>query len=88
MNEFNVRERVENAVFAVVAAIRRGLWLQKKWAIEDTTFSQPEGRGVRLICPEGHPYWGRSLSGAEQELVEEKRDCPACERGRALITFS
>jgi len=88
VSESSLRQRLERVVFAVVEAVRRGLWLQKKWSIKDTTFGSPEGRGVYLICPEGHQYWGRSLSGAERELVEEKRECPACERGRTLIILS
>ena len=86
--EPNIRDRIDRVLFAVVAAVRRGLWQQKRWAIKDTVFGSPQGKGVSLICPEGHEYWGRSLSEAERELVEEKRECPACERGLTLITFS
>ena len=78
----------EGLAFAVVGAVRRHIWLTKGWALKDTTFGEPQGKGVWLICPKGHEYWGRSLSGAEHRLSEDKEPCPSCEKGRGLMVLS
>lgn len=81
------RTIVQAVVSKAIATLSRASWRLKRWSIQDTTMREPEGTGVRLICPGGHEYWGRSLRQAESEIANERNDCPCCCKARVLLTF-
>ncbi len=87
-NPGRYEQRVSTLLFAVASALESRAWRTKRWTVQETTMRDSDGTGVRLTCPRGHAYWGRSLRSAEHAVCEEKTDCPACSNARTLILFS